>query len=287
VYGKKYWTPQLLYIEAINHVKQQKDSIAITTLAYIEANYAGTDIAKKATTLKDVVSKRKEIEAYLINSKITKDEEQKLNAPYEEAPQIELITGSYVIPPMPPPALSVLPKQAISLEKPMPGIEIMLHTYEKKEIKPDLTLTKKAGTDPIYIRPHKEVFVDMVYVYNTSEPYYFLFIFENIDPVYRSEAKIAFQRFNGKARGGEDISTQLHEPKDGASWLEIGPFPAMASSLGYYDEVAASINSFIPWLSSDKYQMLIISEKNIEILKSRRDVSEYLLFIRQYIKAKF
>jgi hypothetical protein len=133
----------------------------------------------------------------------------------------------------------------------------------------------------------KQEFVDMVYIYNAGEPHYVITIFEEIDQVYRSEAKIAFERYNNKVRGSEDISIQLYEPNEANSWLEIGPFPALASSLGYYDEVAANIKSIIPWLATEKYQLMIISERNMETLKSRKDISEYLLFIRQYIKGKF
>jgi len=61
----------------------------------------------------------------------------------------------------------------------------------------------------------------------------------------------------------------------------------MASCLGYYNEVAPAMNKIIPWLAADKYQLLIISEANLDILKKRADISEYLLFIRQHIKDKF
>jgi hypothetical protein len=114
-----------------------------------------------------------------------------------------------------------------------------------------------------------------------------MLLFENIDPVYKSEAQNAFQRFNSKTRGAEEVKSQLHNPNDEFSWLQIGPFPAMASTLGYYDDVTANIKSIIPWLSPEKYQLLIMSEKNMDTFKVRKDVSEYLLFIRQYIKGKF
>ncbi|MFN9710158.1 MAG: tetratricopeptide repeat protein [Bacteroidota bacterium] len=287
IYGKKYWTPQLLYIEAVNQIKQHQDSAALATLAYIETNYSGTEIAGKAATLKEVVSRREEIEAYLSNTNIVKNEEKKLTTPYEEAQEIQLLAKPYIIPRIQLPAITTLPNQIIHLQKPRAGIEIAGHQFVKKSLKPEWGLIKKAGADSIYLTPLKNTYTDMVYVYNVSEPYFFLLIFEDIDPVYKSEAKIAFERFNSKARGGEDIVSQLYEPKDGLSWLQVGIFPALASSLGYYDDVAANIKTIIPWLPSEKYQLLIISEKNMETFKSRKDVSEYLLFIRQYVKNKF
>jgi hypothetical protein len=135
--------------------------------------------------------------------------------------------------------------------------------------------------------PAKEVKTDLVYFYNATEPYVLVLLFENVDPTYRSEAKIAFQRYNSSKHGAEDIGHRLFEPKDGLHFLELGPFPAMASSLGYYDEVSTDMKNIIPWLNRDSYQLFIISEKNLETFKERKDISEYLLFIRQYIKGKF
>ncbi len=287
IHGNKYWTPQLLYIEALSQVKQQNDSLALSTLTYIETNFPGNEMADKVTTLKNVITRRNEIESYLTNTAIIKDEEKKLTTPYEESPELKLLSEPYKVKANTGPSVAKLPPQIIRLEKPRAGIEIISHLTELKRIVPGLSIAKRAGTDSIRIKPMKQEFVDMVYIYNAGEPHYVLTIFEEIDQVYRSEAKIAFERYNNKVRGSEDISIQLYEPNEANSWLEIGPFPALASSLGYYDEVAANIKSIIPWLATEKYQLMIISERNMETLKSRKDISEYLLFIRQYIKGKF
>jgi tetratricopeptide (TPR) repeat protein len=287
VYGNKYWTPQLLYIEAVGYANLQEDSIALKTLSYIETNFAGSAMEGKAATLKSVILRRKEIEDYLTNTNISRNNENKLETPYEEPPTIHPLFEPYHIKKTSPPVTNYRPAQIVNLQKPKPGIEIIKHVFEKNNITYIAPPILKAGKDSIRIRPLKEVFIDMVYIYNPSEPYYMLVVFEDIDPIYRSEAKISFQRYNNKARGAEDIQAQLYEAKEGPHWLEIGTFPAMASSLGYYDEVSANIKSIIPWLGSDKYQIIIISDKNLETLKSRKDISEYLLFIRQYIKGKF
>jgi outer membrane protein assembly factor BamD (BamD/ComL family) len=286
-YGNKYWTPQLLYVEAISQLNQKEDSLALNTLAQLEVNFPGSEMSAKAATLKDVITRRNEIENYLSNTDIRREEENKLEIPYEEPPTISLISHDRTGKKKMPPSVSSLPPILISLQRPRAGIEIVNHIFEKKSAAQIIGDIKKAGKDSIQIKPLKEAFIDMVYVFNPSEPYLMLVIFEEIDQVYRSEARIAFQRYNSKARGAEDLVVQLHEPTDAPRWLEIGLFPAMASSLGYYDETIANIKTIIPWLGSDKYQMLIISERNLETLKTRKDISEYLLFIRQYIKNKF
>ena len=62
--GKSYWTPQLLYIEAIYYVKQQEDSIAINRLQSLSTAFPKSPLAEKAITMIDVLKRRKQIESH-------------------------------------------------------------------------------------------------------------------------------------------------------------------------------------------------------------------------------
>ena len=208
-------------------------------------------------------------------------------SPYEERPDIQLAKHTNIarnkIPQLP----VKMPSINITLKRPPSGIEFVPHNVEIRNVLSFMTTTFKPASDPKVIKPAKALIVDMVYVYNPSEPYKLLMVFESMDQVYRNEAKIAFQRQNNSSRGGQDISLLLYEPKNETSWLEVGPFSSLGSAMGYFDEIAPNMSKIIPWLSQNKYQLLIISENNLEILKTRKDISEYLLFIRQYTKEKF
>jgi len=287
-YGDKYWTPQLLYVESLGHVNRKNDSLALLTITQIESRFAGSEMAEKAATLKEVVSRRAAITDYLTNTDIQRDEEKKLEIPYEERRDITKASASDLRSIVPPAAQKIKKPAGISyIKRPRAGIEKIDHSAEP--YRADL-MTQKLKKAPLVlpaIKPLKEEITDMVYIYNPSEPYLMLMIFEKMDQVYRKEAAVSLQRYNNSVRGGEDIGTRLYETDPALNWLEIGPFPAMASSLGFYNEVAPAMNKIIPWLAADKYQLLIISEANLETLKTRRDISEYLLFIRRYIKDKF
>jgi outer membrane protein assembly factor BamD (BamD/ComL family) len=50
LYKTNFWSPQLLYIEAVYHVKQREDSIAKTTLNTIIQQHPNTPLADKAST---------------------------------------------------------------------------------------------------------------------------------------------------------------------------------------------------------------------------------------------
>jgi lipopolysaccharide biosynthesis regulator YciM len=69
-YGENYWTPQLLYIESVYNIKQRNDSTAISGLQKIQAKYPNTPLAEKATTMIDVLGRRKQIEEELNNWQI-------------------------------------------------------------------------------------------------------------------------------------------------------------------------------------------------------------------------
>ncbi|HEY0298798.1 MAG TPA: hypothetical protein VGB84_06220 [Arachidicoccus sp.] len=64
-YGKFYWTPQLLYIEAVYYATQRNDSAAIKDLNFIINSFANSVMVAQAKDMIDVLMHRKEIEAYL------------------------------------------------------------------------------------------------------------------------------------------------------------------------------------------------------------------------------
>src|SRR5205085_11105466 len=55
LYGKSYWTPQLLFIESIYYIRVKEDSAAINRLNAIISNFSGSPLADKARTMIDVL----------------------------------------------------------------------------------------------------------------------------------------------------------------------------------------------------------------------------------------
>ncbi len=81
LYGVNYWTPQLLYIEALQHVKNRDDSTAIKVLQTIISSNPNSPLKEKAETMIDVLQRRGEIEKYLTSLEITRAEDNKLKVP--------------------------------------------------------------------------------------------------------------------------------------------------------------------------------------------------------------
>lgn len=77
LYGINYWTPQLLYIEALQHVKNREDSLAIIGLQSIIDNNPNSPLKEKAATMIDVLKRRAEIEKYLTSLEVTRADDDK------------------------------------------------------------------------------------------------------------------------------------------------------------------------------------------------------------------
>jgi hypothetical protein len=67
IYNKKYWNPQLSFIESVYYIKQREDSIAINRLSLIVSGNAEPQLQEKAKRMIDILKHRKQIEEYLSN----------------------------------------------------------------------------------------------------------------------------------------------------------------------------------------------------------------------------
>ncbi|WEK33731.1 MAG: hypothetical protein P0Y53_14665 [Candidatus Pseudobacter hemicellulosilyticus] len=78
LYGVNYWTPQLLYIQSVYHIKERQDDTAKNVLQNIINLYSSSPLAEKAQIMIDVLNRRKQIEDYLTNLKIERPKEDSL-----------------------------------------------------------------------------------------------------------------------------------------------------------------------------------------------------------------
>ena len=288
LYGSSYWTPQLLYIESLYHIKQKNDSVAIVTLTNLERNFPGTPMADKAAVMKDVVSRRAEIEDYLTRTNIVRQTEDSVVIPFDEGSKVNKVVQE-------------IKKDSTSQIKPinLPGqnnanIQRPVAPIEKTDVnKTDRNnagkpvIGNKPGMDTTTIKPLKEGKIEMAYVYNATDPYTVLMYFDEVDPVYLTEARTAYQRYNSSSFGGQNIPLKLYEGDKDNTWMEMGLFSDVTTALGYMEEWKKNARQIVPWLPELKYNFVIISDRNLEMLKTRKDMQEYRTFLRQYIKDKF
>ncbi|MEO5647549.1 MAG: hypothetical protein ABIQ56_04255, partial [Chitinophagaceae bacterium] len=78
LYGENFWNPQLLYIEAVYHIRQRNDSAATIILKQIINKYPGTPLNLKAANMLEVLGKRTQIESYLTTLQVERAKDDSL-----------------------------------------------------------------------------------------------------------------------------------------------------------------------------------------------------------------
>ncbi len=245
--GTNYWSPQLLYIESVYYIKARKDSAAIAALQNIIALYPTSALKEKAATLIDVLSRRDSIERYLTQLQVTRVEEEQIIF-VDNNPVIKT-----VIPATPKPT-------EIKLTQPV--------------------VAKKIVSDSIKV---PTVYKNKNFELKPESPHYVVMILDKVDGVYINEAKNAFVRYNKGSM--ETINTTIkRDTLDATKALIIfTPFENAASAIKYFDKIKRAAPSEVSWLQPTKYSFIIISEENLQLLKTNKDVTSY----KQLLNANF
>lgn len=249
-YGVNYWTPQLLYIEALYNVKQHNDSVAIAGLNLIIQNNPTSPLKDKAATMIDVLKRRKEIETYLTNLQVTRVEDDKVIAQVDNKPAAK----QQVITPAAP---GIIQKPAVA----PPVIKDTLKTA------PLLT----NGTFTI----------------NPGAPHTVVMIMDKVDGVYVNEAKNAFNRYNNENYYGQTITITKDAIDADHSILIISSFADGAAAMEYYNKIKRSAAREVSWLPATKYSFVIITNDNLQVLKTNKDITGYKALLNKQYPGKF
>ncbi|HEY6978673.1 MAG TPA: hypothetical protein VH396_20390 [Chitinophagaceae bacterium] len=251
IYGDSYWTPQLLYIESIYYVSKREDSSAIERLHNLETLYPQTPLAEKATTMIDVLHRRKQIENYLTNLQIKRYEEN-------ETPVVDLT-------PVKP-------------------------TIQKAEVKRDsvvsnpvtqLAKTKvdsSSGAAPVV----------KTFSFNAKDSQFVAIMLDKVAPVYVNEAKNAFSKYNQVNFYSQKLNITPVKLDDRYNLVLIGPFADADEAVKYVDKTRPETSGrILPWLTADKYSYTIISQSNLVVLQSTKDIDSYKKLVEKVLPGKF
>jgi hypothetical protein len=248
LYGKNYWTPQLLYIEAVYYIKQRNDSTAITTLNSIITQFPNTPLAARATNLINVLAKRTQIEEELRNLDVTR---------------IASDTTSR--------------KQYYVAAKPKPD------TVKAQPI--TAPIKTKPVIDTVNSKP---ALINAPYQFDEKEPVYVVLVLNKVDPVFCNEAKNAFIRYNKDTYFNKPMTASLFDIDAENRILLMSPFKDAAEALTYVEKVKPKTASeILPWLKGGKYSFIILSDANFDILKVYKDIDKYKVFLNQHFPGKF
>jgi hypothetical protein len=254
MYGEKYWTPQLLYIEALYYIHYRYDSIGKVTLNKIISKYQGTTMAAKAKNILRVLNERERIENYLRNLDIKRMAE-------------DSITRAAIANTQPKKNDSATAKQAVVNAKDSGQVVIK---------KPDSAQLKKQA---LFVSP---------YTWSPDKPQSVVLVMTKVDPVYVTESKNAFDRYNRENFYGKNYETSQLSLNDSSKMMIIHGFDNASAALTYLDKAGnAAPREIIPWLPVNKFYFIMIDDQNLEILKTNKDLLLYKKFLSVYAPDKF
>lgn len=273
LYGNSFWTPQLLFIESIYYIKQKEDSTAIKVLTDLSTLHAGNPMAERAKTMIDVLRRRKDIEEYLTRLNITRNQTK----PTEGFQRTAAPITKPVDKPVNPTDLTVSNAPDSTVVTKTPGPVAADSTIVAND--PDTVADTTVITAPVVVNNFSFVASDSQYV---------VILLDKVDPVYASEARNAFNRFNKEKYYNQQIDITSLQLDERFNLVMEGPFTNAATALDYIENVRPVAKSrILPWLSIDRYSFIVISNANLNVLKTNKDMEAYKQLLQKAFPGKF
>jgi len=117
------------------------------------------------------------------------------------------------------------------------------------------------------------------FAYNPEQPHAVLIIMNKVDPVYVTESRNAFSRYNQENYFSRNLTTTSPDWTDTVKLVVINPFLNAAAASDYMKKAAAlAPRELVPWLPVNKYSFVIISAANLELLLENKDIAAYRKF---------
>jgi hypothetical protein len=283
IYHTNYWSPHLLYIQAVYHIKQREDSVAKSDLKTLIQQNGGTPLADKATNLLQVLNRRAQIETELTNLQ--------LNMPEEERPPATGIVSAPVITAKDTAVAKVVPKTDTAVTKPIAAIKVTPPTPKKDTVATKAEIAKKPEPKQVVDTIAKKPVVTKPaspYTFNANAEYYAVIILNRVDNVFAGEAKNAFFRYNREKFSSQPLEVSLTPFDDANKLVLIGNFASAQAAVDYVQRTKPlSPKEIVPWLKADKYTFTIVSKNNLQALLEQKNLAQYTKFLEQNLPIKF
>lgn len=254
IFGKEYWSQQLLYIESIYYIRQHDENSAVNALQQLIRVDPEAPISKKAETMLDVLGRREAIERYLTNLQIERAREDSLTVPVIE-------------------------------EKPRTAEKGQVDASVKQkagEIRAEKNVIAKPVIDSsVFKQP--EPGPQAGFSYDPSAPHLVALVLHKVDLVFGNEAKNAFNRYNRESFNDQQIAVTIEPIDEDNKLMLMSGFADAASALDYLSKTKRVAGTqIIPWLGADKYWFILISNNNLEVLKKNNDLEAYKKFAGEH-----
>jgi tetratricopeptide (TPR) repeat protein len=255
LYGNNFWSPQLLYIEAVYHIRQRNDSIAIHTLRQLISLYPEAKMVNKAERLIEVLGRRAEIEKRLSELEVTRAKED----------------DPIVITPTPPTRAQQKPIVADPLAQKQP--QLGDPPQPQATANPDAPAPKPAVVSGPFVYAEGQHLV--------------LMVLDKVDGTYINEAKNAYTRFSSDYF--RDLQLEItRETLDAERALVVfKTFPDTETAMRFIARARRAAPEEVAWLPANKYSFVLISESNLTLLQSNKNLAGYLDGLRKQFPGQF
>ncbi|MEO6232990.1 MAG: hypothetical protein ABJB11_18430 [Ferruginibacter sp.] len=286
LYGVNYWSPQLLYIEAVYHIKQRNDSVAIATLNNIVNLYPSSELSPKAVRLIDVLKRRAEIEDYLTKLEITRAKDDEIVKIDDTPPAPVLVRDDS--------NLIKSPEHTIDTNTVAPPKVPIVETVQVKDVPaiPD-TVKTIITTAPVIIpkidsiRKPSAIFVNGAFTLDKDVAHNVIMLLDKVDGTYVNESKNAFARYLNESFRGEPITLVKDGIDKDLALLVFSSFPNADAAFEFLQKVKSAAPGEVSWLPANKYSFLLISDENLQLLKANKDIPGYIGVLNKAFPGKF
>jgi outer membrane protein assembly factor BamD (BamD/ComL family) len=280
LYGDKYWTPQLLYIESVYFIRSNQDPEAKAVLQSIINKFPHTPISDKATTMLDVLNRRRQIEDYLTRLQIKKaaDDDTIAVSNFPAAARTQNNRSGLVRNDS-----NMLKLDTTSDWAKAKAREAAL-AGDSLKAKP-IAGPGKTKADSAAAKLHN---LNSAFAFNPDAPHSVVMVMTKVDPVYVSEARNAFNSYDQENFYNQQLNAENASLNDSVKMLVISNFPTDKDALTYLTSMKAlAPRQIVPWLPAGKYTFLIISAANLQVLLNNKDLNAYRQFLSAAYPGKF
>src|SRR6185312_13339922 len=254
LYGKSYWNPQLLYIQSVYYIQKRQDSAAINVLRQIVENYPKNPMKEKAAIMIDVLGRRDSIERYLTNLQVVRQKEDS---------QVEVYDDAKIV----------------------------------RNVKPSIVTGQKPLTDSGVIKPGSATLIpekklappvkNAQFIFDPNQAQNVVMVLTKVDPVYSSEARNAFNRYNAQSMTTNQLIITKDTLDSERTLLVFSQFIDADEAIKYREKIKHDAPSEISWLPAQKYTFYIISDANLELLKENKNLQSYIDLLNKKYPGKF
>jgi tetratricopeptide (TPR) repeat protein len=273
MYKTSYWQPQLLYIEAVYHIRQREDSIAKIALQTLVGQDPNSAIAQKAQIMIDVLNRRAQIEDELSKYQIRSTDTSASQRVVQNPPLRKDTSSNKAVVLNP-------PKKDSLVNKPLVTNPPRRDTTANKPLVTNLPVKKDTVAKKTLRKPGQ-------YYFDSTTKHYAVIVLDKVDPLFVNEVKNAYFRFNREHYRNQSFQMNVVDMDANRKLLLIGDFPSAQEAISYMQSAKrAAASEVIPWLKADKYSFSIITDDNLPLLLEKKDLDQYTKFLVQNLPGK-